>query len=57
MAMGRRSFSEGVKQGPIATGFSCCAKAVKQHLSKQTPRRMGPCFRRDDDDYFRNSKP
>jgi hypothetical protein len=37
------------KQGPITTGVSCCAKAVKQRLSKSTPRRMGPCFRRDDD--------
>src|ERR1700730_2429377 len=36
------------KQGPITTGLPCCAKAVDQHLSKQPPRRMGPCFRRDD---------
>ena len=26
------------------TGLCCCAKAVDQHLSKQPPRRMGPCF-------------
>src|SRR5258708_34281256 len=38
------------KQGPITTGFSCCGEAVEQRLSKQTPRRMGPCFRRDDEE-------
>ena len=37
------------KQGPITTGFRRCAKAVGQHLSKHPPRRMGPCFRRDDE--------
>src|SRR5258707_9308932 len=39
------------KQGPITTGFSYCGEAVEQRLSKQTPRRMGPCFRRDDEEY------
>jgi hypothetical protein len=37
------------KQGPITTGLYCCAKAVERRLSKQRPRRMGPCFRRDDE--------
>src|SRR5258708_8766977 len=38
------------KRGPITTGFSCCGKVVKHRFSIRTPRRMGPCFRRDDDD-------
>src|SRR5258708_8679563 len=38
------------KRGPSTTGFSCCGKSVKHRFSIRTPRRMGPCFRRDDDD-------
>src|SRR5258708_37413822 len=38
------------KRGPITTGFSCCGKVVKHRFSIRTPRRMGPCFRRHDDD-------
>ena len=34
--------------GPITTAIGGCAKVGEQRLSKQTMRRMGPCFRRDD---------
>jgi hypothetical protein len=39
------------KPGPITTGFSRCAKAINQHVSKRPPRRMGPGFRQDDTEY------
>src|ERR1700692_3535614 len=48
MTVGRRSFSEGAKQGPITTSGSGRTKAVEQRLSTQATRRMGPCVRRDD---------
>jgi hypothetical protein len=32
MTVGRRSFSEGVTQGPITTGISGCTKVVEQRL-------------------------
>src|ERR1700687_2897342 len=36
----------GLEPGPMTTDLRCCAKAVDQHLSKQSPRRMGPGLRR-----------
>src|SRR6185437_2843261 len=39
------------KPGPITTGLGRCAERNDQYPSKLPPRRMGPCFRRDDSEF------
>src|SRR5258708_25866808 len=51
----RRPCESMRKQGPTTTGSSGCGKVVGQRLSKQMPRRMGPCFRRDDTESLRGA--
>ena len=36
------------EQGPIATGLCGLAKSTTTIFQQRPPRRMGPCFRRDD---------
>src|SRR5450432_497436 len=41
MTVGRRSFSEGVTQGPITTGSRVARKSLNSVFQNERPRRMG----------------